>query len=277
MDLSHMKNNIYLKQFAPWNLQEGDFVTLTPEGHLQLRNLKEEDKDFTVEKYHSGQFDSYNYLYHENFSYSQFDATGCDYLRHGCRIDSGMKVLDIGANIGAFARAAVLRGASKVYCFEPMTPTYRCLELNAQFAPDIIETFKLGVSDKSESTNFQIHTNYTHNGGGQMTEINPFLANVVHSETCALIDIRAIFCDKIWGDVDFLKIDIEGAEEIVLKAIPDAALQRLVCIAAEFHSHTPEFDIFQENFIQRCQNFGFKSFVLYHGDGHLRTINLWKN
>jgi hypothetical protein len=110
-----------------------------------------------------------------------------------------------------------------------------------------------------------------------MTEINPFLSNVVHSETCALIDIRAIFCDKIWGDVDFLKIDIEGAEEIVLKALPDAALQRLVCIAAEFHSHTPEYDIFQENFIQRCQNFGFKSFVLYHGDGHLRTINLWKN
>ena len=272
-----MKNKIYLKQFAPWNLQEGDFVTLTPEGHLQLRNLKEEDKDFTVEKYHSGQFDSYNYLYHENFSYSQFDATGCDYLRYGCRIDSGMKVLDIGANIGAFARAAVLRGASKVYCFEPMTPTYRCLELNAQFASDVIETFKLGVSDKSESTTFQIHTDYTHNGGGQISKINPFLANVVHSETCALIDIRAIFCDKIWGDVDFLKIDIEGAEEMVLKALPDAALQRLVCIAAEFHSHTPEFDIFQENFIQKCQNFGFKSFVLYHGDGHLRTINLWKN
>jgi FkbM family methyltransferase len=277
MDFSHMKNKIYLKQFAPWKLQEGEFVTLTPEGYLQLRNLKEEDKHFTMEKYHRGELDSYNYLYHENFSYTQFDATGCDYLRYGCRIDAGMKVLDIGANIGVFARAAVLRGASKVYCFEPMTPTYRCLELNAEFAPDVIETFKLGVSDKSESTNFQIHTDYTHNGGGQISKINPFLANVVHSETCALIDIRAIFCDKIWGNVDFLKIDIEGAEEMVLQALPDAAFQRLVCIAAEFHSHTPEFDIFQENFIKKCHNFGFKSFVLYHGDGHLRTINLWKN
>jgi FkbM family methyltransferase len=276
MDLSHM-NRQYLNFALTPPTGAGEFVVLGRHGHLYIRNLKKEDEDFTIDKWKSGEFDSYNYLYHENFSYYQFDATGCDYLRHGCRIDSGMKVLDIGANIGAFARAAVLRGASKVYCFEPMTPTYRCLELNAQFAPDIIETFKLGVSDKSESANFQIHTNYTHNGGGQMTEINPFLANVVHSETCALIDIRAIFCDKIWGDVDFLKIDIEGAEEIVLQAIPDAALQRLVCIAAEFHSHTPEFDIFQENFIRRCKNFGFKSFVLYHGDGHLRTINLWKN
>ena len=276
MDLSHM-NKPYLNAGGPWKMQEGEFVTLDPDGCLQLRNLKKEDGDFTIEKYRRGEFDNYNYLYHENFSYFQFDATGCDYLRYGCRIDSGMKVLDIGANIGAFAGAAVLRGASKVYCFEPMTPTYKCLELNAQLAPDIIETFKLGVSDKSQSTNFQIHTDYTHNGGGQITEINPFLANVVHSETCALIDIRAIFCDKIWGDVDFLKIDIEGAEEIVLKAIPDAALQRLVCIAAEFHSHSPEFDIFQENFIQRCQTFGFKSFVLYHGNGQLRTINLWKN
>jgi FkbM family methyltransferase len=275
MDLSLMNRPYYLA--SPIPRVAGEFVVLDHHGHLYIRNLKKEDEEFTVEKYRGGEFDSYNYLYHENFSYYEFDATGCDYLRYGCRIDSGMKVLDIGANIGAFARAAVLRGASKVYCFEPMTPTYRCLELNAQFAPDVIETFKMGVSDKSESTNFQIHTDYTHNGGGQITEINPFLANVVHSETCALIDIRAIFCDKIWGDVDFLKIDIEGAEEIVLKAIPDAALQRLVCIAAEFHSHSREFDIFQENFIQRCHNFGFKSFVLYHGNGHLRTINLWKN
>lgn len=259
------------------NLTEGHFFVLAPDGSLQIRDLKSEDEHFDIGQYHEGKFDSYNYLYHENFSYKQFDATGNDYLRYGCQITKGMKVLDIGANIGAFARAAVLRGASKVFCFEPMTPTYRCLELNSELYSDQIHTFKVGVSDKTQTANFRIHTNYTHNGGGQMSEISPFLENVVHSETCALIDIQAIFCDKIWGDVDFLKIDIEGAEEIVLKALPDAALQRLVCIAAEFHSHTPEFDIFQENFIQRCQNFGFKSFVLYHGDGHLRTINLWKN
>ena len=263
---------------APLNpLKDGEFVVLDPNGFLYIRNLKKEDEHFTVGLYHEGKFDSYNYLYHENFSYYQFDATGCDYLRYGCRIDEGMKVLDIGANIGVFARAAILRGASHVFCFEPMTPTYRCLELNSQFLCDKISTFKLGVSDKTETTQFQIHTDYTHNGGGQIKDISPFLDNVVHSETCALIDIRQIFSNKIWADVDFLKIDIEGAEQNVLQALPDAALQRLVCIAAEFHSHTPEFDIFQEKFIEKCHGFGFKSFVLYHGDGHLRTINLWKN
>lgn len=269
------KPYLYSSPLKPLN--EGEFIVLDPDGYLNIRDLKKEDEEFSVGKYREGKFDSYNYLYHENFSYYQFDAVGCDYLRYGCRIDKGMKILDIGANIGVFARAAVIRGASQVYCFEPMTPTYRCLELNSQWADDKILTFKLGVSDKTETTEFQIHTNYTHNGGGQIKDISPFLPDVVHSETCALIDIAAIFSNEILSDVDFLKIDIEGAEEKVLEAMPDAAFQRLVCIAAEFHSHTPEFDNFQEKFIKKCHDFGFKSFVLYHGDGHLRTINLWKN
>ena len=37
------------------------------------------------------------------------------------------------------------------------------------------------------------------------------------------------------------------------------------------------FDDFQNNFVSRCYKFGFQSFVLYQGDGRLRTIHLWKD
>ena len=38
--------------------------------------------------------------------------------------------LDLGANIGVFAHRAEIRGASKVICFEPVTPTFNCLIKN---------------------------------------------------------------------------------------------------------------------------------------------------
>lgn len=256
--------------------QDGEFYTLNKEGEVVLRNLAEEHKTFNVPDYDAGLFDSYNFLYYENFEFHGFNSRGSDYERFGCMIKEGMKVLDLGANIGSFARYAKMRGAQKVYCFEPLTPTYYCLMLNT-LGDDVIEPYKLAVSDTTGKTTFRIHTDMTHNGGGSMIDFVNKSLDMHHSESCATIGIAEIFKNENWGDVDFLKIDIEGAEEVVLKALPDAALKRLVCISGEFHSHSPVFDQFQEDFIKRCSTFGFESYTLYHGDGKLRTLTLWKN
>ena len=76
--------------------------------------------------------------------------------------------------------------------------------------------------------------------------------------------------------IDFMKIDIEGGEVDVLTSITDKNLSTLRCLSAEFHKSYEEFDFFQEQFIERMINLGFKFFVLYHGDGYLRTLNFWK-
>ena len=75
---------------------------------------------------------------------------------------------------------------------------------------------------------------------------------------------------------DFMKIDIEGGEVDVLTSITDKNLSSLRCLSAEFHKSYEGFDQFQEQFIQRMGSLGFMDFVLYHGDGNLRTLNFWK-
>ena len=272
----HEKINSTNHLFKLFNDSEGVFYTLTPEGEIRLRNLKAEDKDFSVPKYYNNECDGYNYLYFENFTCNIDNAQGSDYFRGGCVIKEGMKVLDLGANIGMFAMSALEKGASKVYCFEPIKATYTCLMLNALRFDDIrIETFNLGVSDKTGTATFFLHTDWTHNGGSKMQSLERANETSFYTENCAMIDVVSLFNDPVWGDVDFLKIDIEGAEEVVLKNLPDIALERLKCIAGEFHCHDEEFQAFQDNFIQRCHGFGFQSYVLYQGDG-LRTIHLWK-
>jgi hypothetical protein len=71
-------------------------------------------------------------------------------------------------------------------------------------------------------------------------------------------------------------MDIEGGEVDVLTSISDDNLNSLRCLSAEFHKTYEMFDEFQQKFIDRMVNLGFKYFVLYYGDGRLRTLNFWK-
>ena len=97
----------------------------------------------------------------------------------------------------------------------------------------------------------------------------------IHSERVIIVGINEIF-ESMESKIDFMKIDIEGGEVDVLTSITDKNLSKLRCLSAEFHKTYEDFDLFQEQFIQRMNNLSFKSFVLYHGDGNLRTLNFWK-
>ena len=103
------------------------FWTLGPNGDEILRNLEEENKEFTTNDYYNGKFDSNNYQWYEMFNHYVYDDLGCDYERYGCYIIEGDVVLDLGGNIGVFAHRAEIRGASKIISFEPQKQLFYAL------------------------------------------------------------------------------------------------------------------------------------------------------
>jgi FkbM family methyltransferase len=250
------------------------FWTLSLEGKEILRDLEEEGKSFNMDDYYKGIYDGNNYQWQEMFNHFIYDDIGCDYERYGCYIKEGDIVLDLGGNIGVFAHRAETRGASKVISFEPITPTFNCLIKNA--GPKTV-VYKNAVGGKHGFTTFRIHTDFTHIGGGTSEDQDLLLnqRSIVHSERVIIIGINEIF-ENMDTKFDFMKIDIEGGEVEVLTSITDKNLASLRCLSAEFHRSYEEFDIFQEQFVRRMNNLGFRSFVLYHGDGKLRTLNFWK-
>lgn len=250
------------------------FYTLNRNGNQVLRDLEEEGKYFNMEDYHKGVFDGNNYQWHEMFNHYVYDDLGCDYERYGCYIKEGDFVLDLGGNIGVFAHRAETRGASKVISFEPLTPTFDCLNQNKGLKTVI---YKNAVSSKNGFTTFKIHTDFTHIGGGTSHNQDLLLGDKeeIYSEVVFNVNINDIF-DSYNKKIDFMKIDIEGGEVDVLTNITDDNLLSLRCLSAEFHKTYNEFEIFQQNFIIRMVNLGFKYFILYHGDGDLRTLNFWK-
>lgn len=205
------------------------------------------------------------------FNNHVYDDNGCDYERYGCYIKEGDIVLDLGGNIGIFAHRAETRGASKIIAFEPLTPTFNCLIKNR--GPKTL-VYKMAAGSKNEWVNFKIHTDFTNIGGGSSKDSAISGRQIIHEEKAYMLNINEIF--KIADKIDFMKMDIEGGEVDVLNTITDDNLLSLRCLSAEFHKTYEEFDIFQENFIRRINSLGFRSFVLYLGDGNLRTINCWK-
>lgn len=250
------------------------FWTLLPDGTEVLRDLQKENESFSRIKYDNGEFDGNNFQWYEMFNHHVYDDLGCDYERYGCYIKEGDIVLDLGGNIGIFAYRAEVRGASKVISFEPVTPTFNCLIKNR--GPKTL-VYKNAVGGKNGFTTFRIHTDYTHIGGGTSEDQDLLLneRSIVHSERVIIIGINDIF-DNMEEKIDFMKIDIEGGEVDVLTSITDENLLTLRCLSAEFHKSYEEFDIFQDQFVKRMNTLGFRSFVLYHGNGSLRTLNFWK-
>lgn len=248
------------------------FWTLDKAGNEILRDLEEENKNFNRDDYLAGKFDSNNYQWHEMFDNHVYDDNGCDYERYGCYIKENDVVLDLGGNIGIFAHRAELRGASKVISFEPITPTFNCLIKNIGTKTLV---YKMGVGSKNGWMNFKIHTDFTNIGGASSIDKWTNGRTVIHEEISYILNVNEIF-NGLSDRIDFMKIDIEGGEVEVLTNITDENLSSLRCLSAEFHKTYDEFDKFQENFVNRMNNLGFKSFVLYLGDGNLRTINFWK-
>jgi FkbM family methyltransferase len=249
------------------------FFTIDSKGDLVIRDLELESKEFTYEKYLMGEFDSFNYQYHENFTHYIYNDIGCDYERYGCLIQEGDVVLDIGANIGIFAHRAELRGASKVICFEPTTLAFECLTKNKGEKTII---YKNAVGNKNYFDTF-ITDKSIYNLGGATSERQDKLSNLkteIITEQVFIININTIF--DAFNRIDFIKIDVEGGEVDILNEITDENLKSIRCLATEFHKTYDEFDDFQEQFVIRMVNLGFKHFVLYHGNGDLRTLNFWK-
>lgn len=250
------------------------FWTLSPDGTEILRDLSKEHENFTVDRFHNGEFDGNNFQWYEMFDFHSFNSNGCDYERMGCYIQEGDVVLDLGGNIGIFAHRAEMRGASKVYSFEPLTPTFNCLIKNAGPKTTV---YKNAVGCENKFIDFRIHTDFTHIGGGTSEKQDHLLSgrNIIHAEKAFMIDINDVF-EGLGVNVDFMKVDTEGSEVEILTHIKDEYLSGLRCLAAEFHNFNDSFEEFQTNFIIRMERLGFYHFTLYHGNGELRTITFWK-
>ena len=131
-------------------------------------------------------------------------------------IKPGMTVLDIGANIGYYSMiAAKLVGAQgHVYAFEPDPENYQLIVKSAQVnGYRQVTAFNNAVADDTRQVELFLDSN---NSGHSLSAVNVIkAAGSVTVEQVSLDDFYRQ--GKLGTKIDFIKIDVQGAEQLAMK------------------------------------------------------------
>jgi FkbM family methyltransferase len=171
-------------------------------------------------------------------------------------VKPGETVIDIGANIGYYtlilARLVGERG--KVYAFEPDPTNYELLKRNIELNgyKNVVPVMK-ATSNKNGTLRLYLCRD------------NQAMHRVYESQYCdGFIEIEAVRLDDYFAEreeqIDFIKIDIEGAEYAALEGM--TTLLRRSQRATLVTEYTPiaikEFGLEPQEYLRLLMNFGFK-------------------
>ncbi len=175
-------------------------------------------------------------------------------------IQPGDTVIDAGAHIGVFSRWAIKRGEARVIAIEPNPDNILSLERNlaAEIAEGKVTIVKAGVWNEESELELKLHDHIT----SRPTLFN--MEGISHSITVPVKPLDSIIEELGLERVDFIKMDIEGAERQALAgsaatirrfqprmavctyhmdddpvAIPEAALS----LYSDYHIHAKEMDV----------------------------------
>jgi FkbM family methyltransferase len=128
-------------------------------------------------------------------------------------VQPGDIVLDCGANIGMFTKTALASGARLVVAVEPAPDTLECLRRNLakEIAQGRVIVYPKGVWDHDDFLNLAVDE---HNAGSNSLVLD---LNRAKSVRVPLTTIDKLVAELKLERLDFIKMDIEGAEKNALK------------------------------------------------------------
>jgi FkbM family methyltransferase len=151
----------------------------------------------------------------------------------GYRVRPGDVVVDIGGHIGTFTlyAKAVCR-ASRVLVFEPFPDNFAMLTRNVE--ENRLQTVTC-VNEAVGGTRgrLPLHVNPTESGSHSLTNEGED-GRVIEVQCCTLADVFERFGLE---QIDYLKMDCEGAEYDILDASDGSLLNRVRRISMEYHEH----------------------------------------
>ena len=173
------------------------------------------------------------------------------YNKFGVNVSKGDTVFDIGAHVGIFSiYAAELSDNGKVYAFEPFIENFKRLENHKKInQKENLFIYNKGVySSEGLQT---LHLSPDNNTGGHSIHLKNNGEKKIEIQTIRLDD----FCEKEKiNQIDFLKMDCEGAEFEILKS-NETILNKVSKIVMECH---PYENNTVQSMIQLLERNGFK-------------------
>lgn len=160
-------------------------------------------------------------------------------------IKPGMRVLDIGANIGYYPimEAKLVGENGLIYAVEPDPENYKRLLKNIELnnLSNRIKTFNLGISNKKTiekffiSTHSNLHTFIKEGFDGRYVTQGTTEKYI----ECEVVDLSGFLKDK--QKIDLLRMDVEGYEVEILEGLEEAISSSLYSGDIVFECHFPKY------------------------------------
>lgn len=140
-----------------------------------------------------------------------------------------MIVIDVGANIGIVTHY-MRQYSKKVYAIEPSSEHFEALKKNKEFNKwNNVEIFKLGIADKDGEMTLNLNEK-------NRTCHSLTLDYGQGGEKVKTMAMDTFFKENKIEKVDFMKFDVEGAEDLILRSIGfKRVAPKISAIEVEFH------------------------------------------
>jgi FkbM family methyltransferase len=181
-----------------------------------------------------------------------------NYIKPFVPIEKDSIVVDVGAHIGSFS-ILVARSAYKVLAFEPDPNNYQMLKKNMELNRlENMSIFEMAVSSTSGYQDI-----FTCQGGStaDYSLYKSGMMNIKMGRILA-ISIEDIIKRENLPQIDFLKLDCEGAEHDILRNMSVETAAKIMGIAMERHSAPPDFSI---DIPARLKELGFEFKIAGNG------------
>jgi len=193
--------------------------------------------------------------FNTKYNYNHMDSPINSYIDfmyndiYGDFIKNSKKIIDAGANIGAFIEYVRLKNKNieRIIAIEPVPETFGYLNSNFEF-PELVKINKALYSD---ITTIQIFSSDNASVGSSIIKSN--------DNDSTFIDVETITLESIveeYGNFDLLKLDIEGAEFDVFETLNIETLQKIDKIILEYH-HNDQEDIKLRKVLDKLDEAGF--------------------
>lgn len=181
--------------------------------------------------------------------------------------------IDVGANLGLYSLVAsrLVGPSGRVLAIEPFKTTFARLERNVGLNGAInVTAVHAGISDQNETVTLTMHED---DSRISLHRAGTAADNCADGESVEAYTLDRVLSDHGFERVDFIKVDVEGAEELVLRGAAQSLRQWRPMILFEINRKATELmELDVHSPYSSLVALGYEIFRVTQ-DGELRQVN----